>query len=140
MIPTARSGFKHTADSYTVQHHPHTINNPAMHLQGSGVPRRAAALPGLMGTRGSIPTLTLELTALPIAPVVTGLLTPPAQVPVGAHTGSCDGVAQGSILTLAPVTAVRAPVIALTTCKDSPRIRGYIAQTNRGTILIDMRS
>ena len=67
-------------------------------------------------------TLALELAALAVAPGLTELLAAPALVPVCADTGACDGVAEGFVLALAPVAAVRSPVIAIATCKTLSRM------------------
>lgn len=68
------------------------------------------ALSCLVVARGTIQALTGLLAAAAIVTVVTGVLATPTLISVGAHAGASDGIAQGSILALAAVTTVGAPV------------------------------
>lgn len=66
-----------------------------------------------MVTGGTVKTLALQLATFAIIARLTGVLTSPALVTVRADTGPSDRVTQGSVLTLAAVTAVRSPVATL---------------------------
>lgn len=61
--------------------------------------------------------LARQLAALAVGARRAELLAAPASEAGSAHTGACDGVAQGPVLALAPVAAMRAPVVAIAACK-----------------------
>lgn len=83
----------------------------------SGVARSAEALAGAGVAAGSVAALALQLAALAVGARRTELLAAPAAEAGGTHAGARDGVAQGSILALAPIAAMGAPVVAVTACK-----------------------
>lgn len=64
---------------------------------------------------GTVKALTLQVAGLAIVARLTMILAAPALVAVCADTGSCDGVTQGSILTLAATATVWPPVATFTT-------------------------
>lgn len=61
--------------------------------------------------------LAWQLAALAMGPRRAELLTAPAPEASSTHASTRDGVAQGPVLALAPVAAVRAPVVAVAACK-----------------------
>lgn len=84
------------------------------YLHSTHISRGTDALACLMVTGGTVKTLALQLATLAIVARLTGVLTSPALVAIGADTGPSDGVTQGSVLTLAAITAMRSPVATLT--------------------------
>lgn len=82
------------------------------HSQGSCVARRTQALARLVLAGGSIEALTLQQAVLAVKTGVAQLLAAPSLVAVGTDAGAGDGVALGTIPTLAAVGAVRAPEVA----------------------------
>lgn len=84
------------------------------YLHSTHIPRGTDAFSCLVVTGGTVKTLALQLATLAVVARLTGVLTSPALVAVCADTGPSDGVTQGSVLTLATVTAVRSPVATLT--------------------------
>lgn len=64
---------------------------------------------------GTVEALALQLAALAIVAGLTLILAAPALVAVCTDTGSCDGVTQGPILTLAAIATVWPPVATFTT-------------------------
>lgn len=89
----------------------------ALFTEHPRVSRSAVTFSRLVVAGRPVVTLALELAALAVAPGLTELLAAPALVPVCADTGACDGVAEGFVLALAPVAAVRSPVIAIATTR-----------------------
>lgn len=83
----------------------------------SGVARRAEALAGARVAAGSVAALARQLAALAVGAGRAELLAAPAAEAGRTHAGARDGVAQGSVLALAPVAAVGTPVVAVTACK-----------------------
>lgn len=83
----------------------------------SSVAGRAKALAGAGVAAGSVAALARQLAALAVGARCAELLAAPAAKARGTHAGARDGVAQGSILALAPIAAVGAPVVAVTACK-----------------------
>lgn len=67
-----------------------------------------------MVTGGSVLALTFLEAAVAIGSCFTRGLAAPASVPGGADTGSGDGVTQCLVLALAPLGAVRPPVVTVT--------------------------
>lgn len=84
------------------------------HLQSSSVSWRALAFSGHMVTSSSILALAFLLASVTVGTHFTLGFTAPASVSRGADTCSSDGVTQSSILALASVTAVRTPVVTVT--------------------------
>lgn len=95
--------------------HPHPLTR--RYSLDSGVAGRAEALAGAGVAAGPVVALARQLAALAVGAGRAQLLTAPAAEAGGAHAGPRDGVAQGSILALAAVAAVGAPVVAVTACK-----------------------
>lgn len=93
----------------------------SLHLQYPCVSGSTVTFPCFMVAGSSIVTLALELAALAVAPRLAELLAAPSLVPVCTDAGSCDGVAEGFILTLAAVAAVGSPVLAIATWKTHSR-------------------
>lgn len=98
--------------------------DPSLNLQHPRVSRSAVTFSRLVVAGRSVVTLALELAALAVAPGLAELLAAPALVPICTDTGTCDGVAEGLVLALAPVAAVGSPVIAIATCKTWSRTVG----------------
>ena len=86
----------------------------------AGVARRAEALARAGVAAGAVEALARQLAALAVGARRAGLLAAPASEAGGAHAGARDGVAQGPVLALAPVAAVRAPVVAVAACNREP--------------------
>lgn len=83
----------------------------------TSVARRTKALAGAGVTAGTMSALTRQLAALAVGARRTELLAAPATEASGAHAGASDGVAQGTVLALAPVAAMGAPVVTVAACK-----------------------
>lgn len=99
-----------------------------IYLHSTHIPRGTHAFACLMVTGGTIKTLALQLATFAIVARLTGVFTSPALVAIRADTGPSDGITQGSVLTLTPVTAVRSPVATLTawgtkTCTEDKHYR-----------------
>lgn len=90
---------------------------PPLYSLDTGVAGRAEALAGAGVTAGTVVALTWQLAALAMGAGCTELLAAPASEASGTHTGTGDGVAQGTILALAPVAAMGAPVVTVAACK-----------------------
>lgn len=86
----------------------------ARHLQGSGVPRRAAALPRDVVAGGSVLALASLVAVVAVGALLTAVLAAPAPEARGAVARPRDGVAQGPVFALASAAAVRSPVVAIT--------------------------
>lgn len=70
---------------------------------------------------GAVETLAGKLASLAVVARLAGLLTTPSLVAVGAHAGTCDGVALRPVLALAAITAVRSPEVTLTAWRHTER-------------------
>lgn len=86
----------------------------SFYLQSSSVSWWALAFSGHMVTGGSILALAFLLASVTIGAHFTLGLTAPASISRSADTGSCDGVTQCSVLALTSVTAVRTPMVTVT--------------------------
>lgn len=86
---------------------------------------------------GTVKTLALQLAPLAVEAVLTGVLAAPALVAVGADAGPRDGVAQGSVLTLTAIAAVRSPEAALTAWHAHIHTHTHTKQNNGTPRLIE---
>lgn len=98
----------------------------------AGVAWRAEALAGAGVAAGAVAALARQLAALAVGARRAELLAAPASEAGGAHAGARDGVAQGPVLALAPVAAMRAPVVTIAACKRGAGQDGRIPMDSPG--------
>lgn len=88
-----------------------------LHLQGPCESVPTQTLSGCLVTGASGSTLAALQTALPKGPGRTRVLAAAANVARWTLTGTIHWVAEGTVLTLALLPAVRTPVLVVTGCK-----------------------
>lgn len=88
------------------------------HSQGSRVARRTQAFARLVLAGGAVEALTLQQAVLAVKSGVAQLIAAPPLVAVSTDAGAGDGVALGTVTTLAAVGAVGAPEVAFAAWKE----------------------
>lgn len=88
-----------------------------LHSLDSGVARCTETFTRAGVAAGTMAALARQLAALAVGARCAEIFAAPATEAWGAHAGTGDGVAQGTVLALAAVAAVWAPVVAVTACK-----------------------
>lgn len=107
----------------TTHSFPSTHYNPPpspstpLHSLDSGVARCTETFTRAGVAAGTMAALARQLAALAVGARCAEIFAAPATEAWGAHAGTGDGVAQGTVLALAAVAAVWAPVVAVTACK-----------------------